>query len=202
MKFPFITENFRPILLSKKIIASMLFFVVSSFSAISQIIIPDSVTVHKHWLDKDGENKLTITVNALCNPEKPPFDGHRTIIRASLENEKTYQELIFDDEDYQMEMILFRENDIWFFQSNGAKAVIIPFFYCGNTDTGVKASFIIFYNAKKYLYHINFYCNEDGKSTLNEKNLKQKLKALPKELKSDFIGKLNANFSEREKFGN
>ncbi|WP_343534910.1 hypothetical protein [Pedobacter sp.] len=180
----------------------MLFFLlmIGSQPAIAQIVHTDSIEIHKVWKDKNGENKLTVNVNALCNPDKPPFDGHKTKLRALLKNKNFAQEIIFDDKNYQMEMILFREKDIWLTEYKGNKAVFIPFFYCGNADNDVKVSFIIFYNRKKYLYHIKFYCNEEGKCNLNEPNINLKLKGLPKEVRDEFAKKLKA-FTKASQFG-
>lgn len=180
----------------------MLFFLlmIGSQPTIAQIVQTDSIEINKEWKDKNGENKLTVNVNALCNPDKPPFDGHKTKIRALLKNKNFVQEIIFDDKAYQMEMILFRERDIWFTEYNGNKAVFIPFFYCGNADNDVKASFIIFYNRKKYLYHLKFYCNEEGRCKLNEPNINLKLKGLPKEVRDEFAKKLKT-FTKASQFG-
>lgn len=168
--------------------------------AVAQIVHTDSIEIHKVWKDKNGENKLTVNVNALCNPDKPPFDGHKTKIKALLKNKNFVQEIIFDDKNYQMEMILFREKDIWFAEFKENKAVFIPFFYCGNADNDVKASFIIFYNRKKYLYHVKFYCNEEGTCKLNEPNINLKLKGLPKEVRDELTKKLKT-FTKPSQFG-
>lgn len=172
----------------------------SNQSAIAQIVHIDSIEIHKVWKDKNGENKLMINVNALCNPDKPPFDGHKTKIIASLKNKKFNQTIVFDDQNYQMEMILFREKDLWLTEYHGTKAVFIPFSYCGNADNDVKASFIIFYNGKKHLYHLKFYCGDAGDCKLNEKDLHLKLKALPKELKDHLIKKLKTNYTKGSQF--
>lgn len=184
-----------------KLLCFIFLLLLSSTVAIAQVVVPDSITINKQWKDNNGENTLTVNVNALCNPENPPFDGHKTMIHAALKTKNFSSEVVFDDEDYQMEMILFRETDIWFFDLNKTKAAVIPFFYCGNSDTNVKASFIIFYGAKKYLYHLNFYCGEEGKCALDEKKLKGKLADLPREIKDKLIRNMKKDFTTREKFG-
>lgn len=180
---------------------SFILLMVCCKPVVAQVVQTDSAKIYKVWKDKNGENKLTVNVNALCNPAKPPFDGHKTKIKAVLKNKNFVQEIVFDDKDYQMEMILFRENDMWFSEHGGTKAVFIPFFYCGNADNDVKASFIIFYGNKKYLYHLKFYCDDAGNCTLREPNLGPKLKDLPNEIKDNLMRKLKADFSRASKFG-
>jgi len=178
----------------------LLLLLVCYQSVIAQVVRTDSVEIHQSWKDKNGENKLVVNVNALCNPDRPPFDGRQTKIIASLKNKKFTQEIVFDDKDYQMEMILFREKDVWFSEYNGVKAVFVPFFYCGNADNDIKASFIIFYNNKKYLYHLKFYCSDEGDCRLNEKNINLKLKELSKEMRDDFIKKIKTKYIKISQF--
>ncbi|PZQ80851.1 MAG: hypothetical protein DI548_13480, partial [Flavobacterium johnsoniae] len=68
---------------------------------VSQVVKVDSISISKEWKDCNGMNKLTVNVNALCNPDEPPFDGHKTMIDVSLKNKKHSLNVQFDDPDYQ-----------------------------------------------------------------------------------------------------
>lgn len=192
MNYPFIIEVIRLDQFRK---IAMLLLCMTSFVIHAQVVHTDSIAVHKTWYDKNGKNTLSIKVNALCNANKPPFDGHVSIINASLTNKNYAVTNEYNDENYQMEMLLFYEKDIWFHVINKVKAVFIPFFYCGNMDTNNKVSYLIFYNNTKYLYHINYRCNEDNACTLNE-NLQLKLKDLPTGLKKVFMKVLQSKYKK------
>ena len=196
MNYQFITGNLQRIQWHKM---QLFFFLMLYIPSQAQTILPDSIMIHKSWNDKNGKNKLTVKVNALCNPNRPPFDGHETKIEAEIRNAGGSQEIVYNDEDYQMEMILFRENDIWLEEFNKIKAVFIPFFYCGNSDSDIKASFIIFYNTKKYLYHINFHCTENGTCKVTD-DLNTKLKELSPKLRNSFIKSLKSKYKKYSDF--
>jgi hypothetical protein len=163
---------------------------------------PDSIVISKKWNDKNGLNLLTIRVNALCNPNRPPFDGHITVIESSLKNDRHKLSIKYNEDDYQMKMIYFEEKDIWFYKYNGIQAVFIPFFYCSNIDSEGTVSYIILYDNKKYLYHFNFTCDNEfafldekgGKCKLRTKNLNQKLKDLPNALRETLINFIKTHY--------
>ncbi|WP_219225629.1 hypothetical protein [Pedobacter antarcticus] len=165
----------------------------------AQVVLPDSITVSKSWTDKNGSNRLQIKVNALCNPDRPPFDGHETRIEASLYNSKYTSVKAYNDEDYQMEMIFFKEKNIWFREYSGGRAVFIPFSYCGNDDTDKKISLIIFYGRDSYLCHIQYKCDELGGCTINDKS-GVKLQHLPVMLRKDLIKRLKTTYRNTADF--
>jgi hypothetical protein len=68
------------------------FFLIAFFSnkVESQVVKVDSISISKEWKDCNGMNRLTVNVNALCNPNEPPFDGHKTMIDVSTKKQKTF----------------------------------------------------------------------------------------------------------------
>lgn len=156
---------------------------------------PDSLIVGKSWIDENGENNLWLKIYAVYNPYNPKMSddgGYPTKIEARLRNIRYNLSVSYDDDDFQMEVIMFNEAAIWFHEINGIQAVFIPFFYCCMANSPTKVSYIIFYNNKKYLYHFGFLCedlNFDCDCVLQEsdKDLNKKLKKMPKELRSIFI---------------
>lgn len=160
----------------------------------------DSVTVVKNWEDKNGPNQLTVHVVGLCNPDEPPFDGTPTKIQAHLKNKQTELQVLFDDENYQMEMILFYEKDIEIMDIKKEKAIFIPFFYCGNFDNDIRVSYIIFYKDKSYLFHIDFHCAEGDGCWLSD-DLKAKLSSIEdRTLKKVFAKKLKSRYKKYSDF--
>ncbi len=196
MNYLFITGRYWVIQLRRLII-----YVVSILwlPLYSQEVNVDSISINKTWIDNNGKNSLFVKVNALCDPNNPPFDGHKTLIEASLKNKKHNLNLLYDEENYQMKMLLFYEKDIKFYKLNKTNSIFIPFFYCGNWENDVKVSYIIFYNNKKYLYHINYYCGEDASCRLND-NLNLKLKNMPESLKKIFIKELKTKYKTSKDF--
>lgn len=170
------------------------------FFSVAEAGTRDSITVFKNWEDKHGLNQLTVKVEGLCNPDEPPFDGTPTKIIANLKNKQTALEVVFDDEDYQMEMLLFYEKDIEIIDLKKEKAVFIPFFYCANFDNDIKVSYIIFYKGSGYLFHINFHCAEGEGCWLND-DLEAKLSSITdRELKKIFIKKLKSSYKKYSDF--
>jgi len=173
------------------------FFCLLSFAQESK---RDSITVVKNWEDKSGRNELTVHIAGLCDPENPPFDGVSTKIQVNLKNNQVDLNIVFDDEDYQMERILFYENNIEVVEIKNEKAVFIPFFYCGNFDNDIKVSYIIFYKNTGYLFHINFHCSERNGCKLND-DLKNKLAPIKdKNLKKIFEEKLKSTYKHYADF--
>jgi len=175
----------------------ILFFlsILSSEAIKAQVMEPDSIVLNQTWEDCNGYNELYIRVYAACNPEKPPYDGHESEIQVKLKNKKyelaVHYELEYDQ--YQMQMLLFSEENIRCFKIKKAKAVFIPFFYCGNSDSINRVSYIILHNNKSYLKHIDFYCSEDAKCKLLENDLSD----IPKSLKKILMQELE---NDKNKF--
>jgi len=177
------------------------FFLIAFFSnkVESQVVKVDSISISKEWKDCNGMNRLTVNVNALCNPNEPPFDGHKTMIDVSLKNKKHSLNVQFDDPDYQMEMIAFSEKNIWFYSLKKVQVAFIPFTYCSNSDSEKKLSYIILYNDKKYLYHIPFKCTEDDDCVLNE-DLNKSMSDLNPKIKTELIKKIQSHYKKGSDF--
>lgn len=191
MNCQFIIENLK----AKVLLKLSLLFVFFPNKIVSQVVKTDSISIVKEWKDCNGKNTLNVTVNALCNPEEPPFDGHKTIIEAHLNNKRHKLEVEFDDPNYQMEMISFSEKNIWFYSLKGVNAVFIPFTYCSNSDSEKRLSYIVFYNGNKQLYHIDFKCTEDENCALNE-DLNKLLSDLNPKLRAELVKKIKSKYKK------
>ncbi len=192
MNYPFIIGNLVAIRHHKIV---WLLAILYCNIATAQEIHADSITVQKKWTDKNGKNLLTVKVNALCNPSKMPIDGHPTKFEAKLETKQKKFEIEYDDSAYQMEMILFDEKEIWFYELNKVKAVFIPFQYCSNADNDLKVSYAVFYGNQQFLFHFRFRCNENGNCKINE-DLNKKLFILQPKLKKALIEKLHKKYRQ------
>ena len=195
MNYQSITES-----LKAKVLLKFLFLIAFFPNKIvSQVVKVDSISISKAWKDCNGKNVLTVNVNALCNPNEPPFDGHKTMIDVHLKNKKHSLDVKFDDPDYQMEMIAFSEKNIWFYTIKQSKVVFIPFTYCSNSDSDKRLSYIILYNDKKYLYHIPFKCSEDEDCFLNE-DLNKSMSDLNPKIKAELIKKVESHYKKVSDF--
>lgn len=183
-----------------------LFIASLSLYSQSETFPADSLVVSKIWNDKNGENKLLIEVAAVYNPDnqKPSDDGgYPTMIHAKLKNSRYSSDILYNDEDYQMEVIMFYEDAIWQRDIEGVQATFIPFFYCCMDNTPVKVSYIIFYNKKKYLYHLGYLCDELDPKTIctlqeSDRDLERKFRKMPKELRGILIDYVETNYNTRE----
>lgn len=158
-----------------------------------QVRVPASISTEKSWIDKNGENKLHIEINAVYDPynEDAPTDGHPSKIEVELKNSRYTSLTVYDDKDYEMEVIMFNEDAIWFRQLNGVRVVFIPFFYCCMDNTYTKVSYIILYNKKKYIYHFRFLCEEENDYVPvlidEDKDLNKKMRKMPQQLRQILI---------------
>lgn len=100
-----------------------------SFPEDNRLFIPDTLHITQEWIDANGENLLSITVNGACDP-KTRYFGSSSSMEVILKNDKHRLEMEYEEEDYQMCMILFDENDISYIDREGSRIVFIPFFYC------------------------------------------------------------------------
>ena len=188
--------NYQSIIENLKVKALLKFlFLIALFpnKIVAQVVKVDSISILKEWKDCNGKNTLNVKVNAVCNPNEPPFDGHKTKIDVQLKNKKYSLNLQFDDPDYQMEMIAFSEKNIWFYDLKKANVVFIPFTYCSNSDSVKRLSYIVLYNNKKYLYHLPFTCNEEEDCVLNE-DLNKLLIDLNPKIKAQLIKKIQSQY--------
>lgn len=172
----------------------------------AQVLIPDSVSTVKVWHDNNGENRLQVHVFAASNMYDNHYIhsvvGYPTAITAQLSNKKYHLSKMYNHEAFELEMLLFYDEAIWFYELNGVQAVFIPIFRYAMLDTEVRFEYIIFYNNKKYLYHFEYECQEgegDAACTLGlkDKNLQKKLKKMPSELRNIFISYLQTVYTTR-----
>lgn len=192
MNFLFIiAQNERNLQDKVLLLIFCLFFSIPIFSQDNnELIEPRSYNLEKSWFDKNGENSLLIHIENLCIPDKTIPMGFKSKITVRLKNNRYHLKTSYNNPDYEMSMISFYEDDLVLKSIDGADAVFIPIFYCGNSDSQVKVSYIILHNNKKYLKHIHFYCTEYGTCSLND-DLDKILKGMPDYLKKEFINQLS-----------
>lgn len=159
----------------------------------------DSLMIHKDFKDGAVANKLEVKVINPCNAEKERFDGAVTMISAAVKNKNYNDHLLYNYPHAQSGLIHVKKDNISSYTINKRQAVLIPFTYCGNWDNDTKVSYMIFYSHKKYLYHIKYYCGEDGKCKLND-NLNVTLKDLPSKVKSKLIKDLETKYNSSNDF--
>lgn len=159
----------------------------------------DSLLVNKNFKDGSVPNKLTVKVMNPCNSEKERFDGAVTIISATIKNKNYGDSIVYNYPYAQSGLINLKTNNISVYPVNKHQAVLIPFTYCGNWDNDTKVSYIVFYNRKNYLYHIKYYCGEDGKCKLND-NLNVTLKDLPSILRLKITKDLETKYNSSNNF--
>jgi len=159
----------------------------------------DSLIIHKNFKNGAVSNKLTVKVINPCNSEKERFDGAVTIISATVKTKNYSDSVVYNYPYAQSGLINLKTDNISNHNINKHQAVFIPFTYCGNWDNDTKVSYIIFYNHKKYLYHIKYYCGEDGKCKLND-NLNIILKDLPSTLRLKVSKDLETKYNSSNDF--
>jgi hypothetical protein len=153
----------------------------------------DSIIVTQYFQDKQGKNTLTIKMMNPCGLKKGPYDGPLSYIEASLKNKYASQNVSYNYPDAQSGLLYFNKNEISINEIDGKKAVLIPFYYCGNWDNDNMVSYLIFYDKKKYVEHIKYYCTDNGKCKLNDA---LKLKDMPTSLKVFFVNILKKKYKK------
>jgi hypothetical protein len=153
----------------------------------------DSITVTQYFQDKKGTNTLTIKMMNPCGLKKGPYDGPLSYIEASLKNKYTSQNVSYNYVDAQSGLLYFNKNEISINDIEGKKAILIPFYYCGNWDNDNTVSYLIFYDNKKYIEHVKYYCTDNGKCRLNDS---LKLKGMPTTLKTFFTNTLKTKYKK------
>jgi hypothetical protein len=194
MTSPFILQKMKNLVLN----IFFLLFVATSFSQkvdVDSMLIyhRDSITVVKYFQDKKGKNTLSIKIMNPCGLKKGPYDGPLSYIKATLKNKYTSQNVSYNHVDAQSGLLYFDKNEVLINDVDGKKAVLIPFFYCGNWDNDNMVSYLIFYDSKKYIEHIKYYCIENGNCKLNDSI---KLKGMPTPLKTFFINILKTKYKK------
>ncbi|WP_347216199.1 hypothetical protein [Chryseobacterium sp.] len=159
----------------------------------------DSLMINKSFKNGTVSNKLTVKVINPCNSEKERFDGAVTIINARIKNKNYSDSIVYSYPYAQSGLINLKVNNISLYTIHKQQAVLIPFTYCGNWDNDTTVSYIIFYNRKQYLYHVKYYCKEDGKCKINDK-LNILLKDLPSALRLKVMKDLKTKYSHSDDF--
>jgi hypothetical protein len=153
----------------------------------------DSIAVTQYFQDKKGKNTLTIKIMNPCGLKKGPYDGPLSYIEASLKNKYISQNVSYNYVDAQSGLLYFNKNEISINEIGGKKAVLIPFYYCGNWDNDNMVSYLIFYDNKKYIEHVKYYCTDNGNCKLNDT---LKLKGMPTSLKNFFANILKTKYKK------
>lgn len=159
----------------------------------------DSLIIHKNFKNGSVSNKLTVKVINPCNSEKNRFDGAVTIISATVKNKNYSDNIVYNYPYAQSGLINVKADNISSYTIDKHLAVLIPFTYCGNWDNDTKVSYIILYNRKKYLHHIKYYCEQEGKCKLKD-NLNVTLKDLPSKLRLKVIKDLETKYNNSSNF--
>ena len=152
----------------------------------------DSIIVTQYFQDKEGKNKLVVKIMNPCGIKKGPHDGPLSYIEANLKNKNISQNILYNYANAQSGLLYFNKNEITINEIEGKKAVFIPFFYCGNWDNDNMVSYLIFYDNKKYIEHIKYYCTDNGKCKLNDNVT---LKDMPSSLKKFFVKVLKTKYT-------
>lgn len=193
--------NFQFIIQAMKQLVLNTFFIMCVASSFSQKVDTDSsfmyhkdsIIVTKYFKDKKGKNTLTIKIINPCGLKEGPYDGALSYIEAQLKNNYTIQNIKYNHVDAQSGLLYFNIKDVSINDIDGKKAIFVPFYYCGNWDNDNMVSYLIFFENKKYVEHIKYYCTDDGKCKLND-NLK--LKGMPLRLKNFFTNTLKTKYKK------
>lgn len=159
----------------------------------------DSLIIHKNFKDGGISSKLTVKVINPCNSEKNRFDGAVTLIIATVKNKNYSNSIDYNYPYAQSGLIHVKAENISINNIDKHQAVLIPFTYCGNWDNDTKVSYIILYNRKKYLHHIKYYCEQEGKCKLKD-NLNVTLKDLPSKLRLKVLKDLETKYNQSNDF--
>ena len=168
-----------------------------SLEILQRVFIRDTLVISKTFRDKNGYNNLEIEVFDPCfrNLEKDRVDGLINYITVRLTNKKYSDTLFYYNPAVYASLINLIESNIFFKSISGKQAVFIPFSYCGMADDDWKITYIVLYDHKKYIYHINLR-GEDFQNYKVVDDLNEKLKELPAKLKKELIYHINANCSD------
>lgn len=157
----------------------------------------DSLIINKSF--NNGTIKLTVKVINPCNSEKERFDGAVTMINAHIKNKHHDDSITYHYPYAQSGLINFKANNISHYTINKQIAVLIPFTYCGNWDNDTQVSYFIFYNRKHYLYHLQYYCEENGTCKIKD-NVNMTLKDVPTALRLKVIKDSETKYNHSDDF--
>jgi len=172
-----------------------------------KLSIEDTLLIRKTFSDKNGNNNLEIKVINPCRlaenfePGSDDFwkhyrvDGIINYIEVCLTNKNYSDTLIYYNPYVLMSLINLLESNIALKSISGKQAVFIPFTNCTMADDHKQITCIVFYDHRKYIYHINLRGEEFENYKIVE-NLDEKFKDLPKKLKTELIKYINSQYKE------
>jgi hypothetical protein len=147
---------------------------VNIFEAHKALLIKKSNTQisRKTFTNTLSKNVLQVNVFNPCALNIPPWDADSCTIEAKLTNSKGVMKVLYDYPEAKMSLIYFDSQEVIVRKINGLSAVIIPFYYCGNSEEyDRKVSYIIFYKNLSYLCHLNYSCENEDDCRLQAKKV-------------------------------
>lgn len=118
----------------------------------------------KHaFSDASGRSTVSVKVYNPCDLAAPPWDADKNFIEARLASGKITLEARYDNPAPEMSLIFYDHKEISVQQITGFSAVLIPFYYCGNSEDHDKTvSYLIFYKGRSYVRHLSYACTDTG----------------------------------------
>ncbi|RAJ32153.1 hypothetical protein [Pedobacter cryoconitis] len=157
-------------------------------------------TFKKTFINPVGKNTLEVEVFNPCRLNDPPFDAELCTIAARLINDKGDVKFFYDYPDAKMSLIYLDPKEITMQKVNESGTVLIPFYYCGNSeDYERKVSYIIFYKNLPYLCHLGYDCQYSGDCKLQPEQVSG-VNILPLVLQKYFLQYANAKHRQKESF--
>jgi len=113
--------------------------------------------------DASGKNTVSVKVYNPCDLAAPPWDADNSSIEARLTTGKNTLHARYDNPAPEMSLIYFNHKEISVQKINGSSAILIPFYYCGNSeDHDRTVSYLIFYKGRSYTRHLAYTCTDTG----------------------------------------
>jgi len=160
----------------------------------------DSIVTEWVYQDIYGKNMLHVKVTNPCNADSSRFDGLLSHIEVRLKNNKGNTSVTYKHPYPQMSLIQFIQEEIHIKDLGGRMAVVIPFYYCGGYESyDMKVSYIVLYENKNYIFHLDYYCGE-GVECKPVQTLQATLKNLPKDIRTYLISYLTKKHRSRDSF--
>lgn len=167
----------------------------------------DEVTAVKMWLDEDGDTSLYIKVSAACNnyDSKRAFDyiGVPSTITLKVKNDLGDTTFVYEHPRYDLSMLMFYSESVWFKTYGWKQAIFIPLFYCSQKHGAVMPlSYLILYDQQMQVVHLSFQCEPEVwgscKPIFKKRALKSQLTKLPEDLQTDFLQYIEKTYTSRE----
>ncbi|WP_146191026.1 hypothetical protein [Sphingobacterium athyrii] len=165
-----------------------------------KMVLLDSIVTERGYQDIYGKNMLHVKVTNPCNADSSRFDGLLSHIEVQLKNNKGKTSVTYKHPHPQMSLIQFIQEEIHIKDLGGRKAAIVPFYYCGGYESyDMKVSYIVLYENKSYIFHLDYYCGE-GVECKPVRTLQATLKNLPKDIRTYLIRYLTKKHRSRDSF--